>query len=274
MKKRKPYLYSFATENVMLCILFVLSVWIMIKNSEIPCWFCSSWFVDVLFIKPTTQPFLGIAEWLDLFSSAYITSLLFYLIVEYIPEIKKKDETAQIVRRILNFICERLNQLIQIFQVLQNENFEKSDQTELYGQGVAMYSLVKKDFYVKCLQYKNVIQKGNIKREFPDRAKSILEKCKLLNSLTAFSTMDQDIINAITTIQLSPFLDDLSLIDENSSLFCVLLYKDTIEELKKALSDLAKKVDYDYSKNLFEISTKYEYSKQYDGRSKEILHNK
>ena len=88
---------SFIKRHKFLSIVFVVCIFLMIKNSSIPYLFTPPSFVSLLFDKPRTEFFLGVAQIVDIFASAYVTSLLFYYMVDFLPTVKKEEKAKEIV---------------------------------------------------------------------------------------------------------------------------------------------------------------------------------
>ena len=71
---------SFRKRHKILFVLFLVSIFLMIKNSSIPYFFDPPAIISLIFDAPKTEFFSGVAQMVDIFASAYVTSLMFYYI--------------------------------------------------------------------------------------------------------------------------------------------------------------------------------------------------
>ena len=71
----------FIKRHKILTIIFVLGIILMLKNSTIP-YFCDFYepptIVAIIFNRPTSDFFVGLIEMVNIFASAYVTSLVFF----------------------------------------------------------------------------------------------------------------------------------------------------------------------------------------------------
>ena len=88
---------KFLKEHYILSIIFVISILLMIKSSSIPYFIEPPTFVSFMFDSPKREFWKGIFQFVDIFASAYVTSLIFYVMVDYIPSKQREKKTKQIV---------------------------------------------------------------------------------------------------------------------------------------------------------------------------------
>ena len=69
----------------------------MFKNSKIPYSFDPPAFVSFVFDSPKGEFFSGVMQMVDIFASAYVTSLVFYFMVDYIPALKEEKKAKEII---------------------------------------------------------------------------------------------------------------------------------------------------------------------------------
>ena len=74
---------KFIKEHKILSLLFAVSILLMIKNSKIPYPFDPPAFVSFIFDAPKGEFLSGVMQMVDIFASAYVTSLVFYFMVDY-----------------------------------------------------------------------------------------------------------------------------------------------------------------------------------------------
>ena len=88
---------SFIKRHKILFILFAVSIFLMIKNSSIPYFFAPPAIISFIFDAPKSDFFSGMAQMIDIFTSAYVTSLVFYYMVDYLPAIKQEKKAKEII---------------------------------------------------------------------------------------------------------------------------------------------------------------------------------
>ena len=106
---------SFIKRHKFLSVVFAVCILLMIKNSSVPYLFTPPSFVSLLFDKPRIEFFLGVAQMVDIFASAYVTSLLFYYMVDFLPTVKKEEKAKEIVNTKLVSIYLYINQLVYFY---------------------------------------------------------------------------------------------------------------------------------------------------------------
>lgn len=116
MKRTIKSFKNFYTRNKTLSFFLAASVLTITKFSDAPFLDFLPNFLRILFTKPgqNTDDFY-LFEVLNSLSMAYITSLFFYLIVEYIPQIRKEEKAKTILLDNLVHIFISLDELIHIF---------------------------------------------------------------------------------------------------------------------------------------------------------------
>lgn len=205
-------MFEFGKRHKLLFVLFVVSVFLMIKNSSVPYPCNLPLIVQYIFNAPTSEFFSNVAEMVDIFTSAYVTSLLFYYIVDYIPSIKQEETAKKIIApKLVNIYLyiSKLTAMIDYSAQLQGLNI-KADCKQLD-------TLIFEDIHVYCKE-KTLIdgtERGSTPSEYylvKDCNKYrnlILTNCQNISVTPSFSYCDEGIINIISQIQLSEFLSAL-----------------------------------------------------------------
>ncbi len=106
----------FIKRHKILFIIFIISIFLIIKNSSIPYLFVPPAFISFIFDRPRGEFFSGVAQIVDIFASAYATSLLFYYIVEYIPAIKREKKANIIAKPQLSNLYFYISELLAMLK--------------------------------------------------------------------------------------------------------------------------------------------------------------
>ena len=88
---------SFIKRHKLLFVIFIFCILLMIKNSSVPYLFDPPALIAFIFDMPKGELALGISKIIDIFASAYVTSLLFYYMVDYLPSVKQEKKAKEIV---------------------------------------------------------------------------------------------------------------------------------------------------------------------------------
>lgn len=203
---------EFIKKHKVLLIIFGISIFLMIKNSSIPYFFNPPVFVAFIFDAPKSDLFSSIAAMVDIFTSAYVTSLLFYLMVDYAPSYKQEQISNKIITPKLVSLYSYISELLAMIEYSaklqgldrteKNENFDELqfESSTIFckkrsvingadkGASVHFYNLL-----IDCDKYRNLI----------------LTTCKDIAGTPNFSNCDEEIVCIISEIQLSQMLQML-----------------------------------------------------------------
>ena len=125
---------SFINRHKILFILFVISIFLMIKNSSIPYFFDPPVFVSFIFDAPKSEFFAGVAQMFDIFTSAYVTSLIFYYMVDYLPAMKQEKKAKDIIARKLVSLYINISELLAMIEYsAKQENLLQTGKLGRYG---------------------------------------------------------------------------------------------------------------------------------------------
>lgn len=200
---------SFVKRHKILSLLFVISVFLMIKNSSIPYFFNPPAFIAFIFDAPKSEFFSGISQMVDVFASAYVTSLLFYYMVDYLPAIKQEEKAKEIISPKLVSLYLYISELLAMI-----EYSAKKQDLRFPGNVDAMDKLSIKSEEVLCKQrsYKNENENGTVSYSYNllkngDQFRTlVLNTCSEISSTPCFSFCDAQVIDLISEIQLSELL--------------------------------------------------------------------
>jgi len=200
---------KFIKEHKILSLLFALSILLMIKNSKIPYPFDPPTVISFIFDAPKEAFFSGIMQMVDIFASAYVTSLIFYFMVDYIPAIKEEKKAKEIITPKLVNLYLYISGLLAMIEFAAKK--EKLLQT---GNIDDMDKLHIKDKIIICKQktFKNESEDGisphsyNLLKDCDNFRTLILNTCSEISCTPSFSYCDAQVIHIISEIQLSELL--------------------------------------------------------------------
>lgn len=200
---------SFIKRHKILFILFAVSIFLMIKNSSIPYFFVPPAIISFIFDAPKSDFFSGMAQMIDIFTSAYVTSLVFYYMVDYLPAIKQEKKAKEIIAPKLVSLYLYISELLAMIKYAAEQ--EKLLQT---GKPEDMDKLHFKNKVILCKQksFKNEVENGTTPYSFDllkdcDNFRTlILNICNEISGTPSFSYCDTQVIHIISEIQLSELL--------------------------------------------------------------------
>lgn len=199
----------FRKRHKILFALFLVSIFLMIKNSSIPYFFDPPALISFIFDAPKTEFFSGVAQMIDIFASAYVTSLMFYYMVDYLPAIKQEKKAKEILSPKLVSLYLYISELLAMIEYSAKQ--EKLLQT---GNIADMDNLNIRDKVVLCKRrsFKNEVENGtaphsyNLLKDCNQYRTLILDTCGAISCTPSFSYCDTQVIHIISEIQLSELL--------------------------------------------------------------------
>ena len=200
---------KFIKEHKILSLLFAISILLMIKNSKIPYPFDPPAFVSFVFDSPKGEFFSGVMQMVDIFASAYVTSLVFYFMVDYIPALKEEKKAKEIITPKLVNLYLYISELLAMIEFAARK--EKIFQT---GNIDDMDKLHIKDKIIICKQktFNNEVESGtspysyNLLKDCDKFRSLIINTCSEISCTPSFSYCDKQVIHIISEIQLSELL--------------------------------------------------------------------
>lgn len=230
----------FIKQHKGLTSLFVVCMILMIKNSSIPYFFDPPEFVQLIFNKPTDEFSSGLAQIVDVFASAYVTSLMFYYMVDYWPTKKQEKKAKEVLAPKLTSLYLYTSELLALIEysakkegLMSNGKIEEMDKLVFRND--------KKIFCNKTM-YKNENENGTSPYLYElvkdcDRFRmQILDVCSAISSSPSISYCDTQMIHLITQIQLAELLQVLPKPD--SFILQLDSFDSTINELGKKYCQL------------------------------------
>lgn len=251
----------------------------MIKNSSIPYLFTPPPFLSLLFDKPRTEFFLGVAQIVDIFASAYVTSLLFYYMVDFLPTVKKEKKAKEIFNTKLVSIYLYISEFLAMIEYAAKQADLLPTSTTKSLNNLAFRNKI---IYCKQITLKNGIENGtisysyNLLKDCDKYRKIILNACGSLSSIPSFSFCYINVVNIISEIQLLDVLQTLppvnaATLNPHVDSYCMSLNKDykRFLALKEKLGEL---IDVRWDYKMVEI-TQEEIQKYQQNQAKMLSEN-
>lgn len=200
---------KFAKEHKVLSFLFVVSIVIILKNSSIPYLFKMPALITMIFNKPQNQFWIELAKVIDIFTTTYVTSLLFYLIIEYIPADKKRKQAREIIKPHLEDIYLYMSELIAIIEFVITKDFADdfesdytSDKIRIEPEEIYCHRVC----YEAGKEIQNCACAYNVLKDCDKFRQLILGKCQIINTTQVLRYADDEVIRIVSEIQLSDLL--------------------------------------------------------------------
>lgn len=202
-------MWDFVRKKKKLSILFFICLYLMIKNSSIPYLFDPGPMISLLFDSPKSVFFKSLSPLIDIFSSAYVTSLIFYIFIEFIPTQDQEKKAKEVIKPHLAEVYSYLDELLamirysaELQKILPSNDITKLDKLIIKD----------KEIYCKMRKLKDGKDIGVVKYSYNlltdvDRYRNlILKSCCNITSTHSLSYCDSSLIHTISEIQLSELL--------------------------------------------------------------------
>lgn len=85
-------MFKYLRDQYILSTVFLISILLMIKSSSIPYFIVPPAFISFVFDGPKIEYGKGFFQFIDMFASSYVTSLIFYIMVDYIPSKQREKK--------------------------------------------------------------------------------------------------------------------------------------------------------------------------------------
>lgn len=183
-------LILFIKRHRILTAIFVVCILLMIKNSSIPYFFVPPTGIAFIFDKPESDFFLGVAQMVDIFSSTYVTSLLFYYMVDFFPKVQQEKKAKEVIApklvSLYLYICELL---AMIEYSSKRENLLQSGKLDEMDK----LSIQDKEVFCKKKSFRNEDEDNtipysyNLLKDCDKYRKLILDICNQISGTSSFS---------------------------------------------------------------------------------------
>lgn len=196
----------FIKKHKILCLIFGISMFFMIKNSTIPYPFIPSKIIAFLFDAPQNEGVASIAKIIDIFASAYVTSLIFYYMVTYIPNAKEQKKAEKIIEPKLINLYSYISELLAMIKYSAELN--KLDDIKDFDK----LKFESKNIKCKKKTIKNEQDEGvgnyyySLLFDCDEFRKKIIKCCEEISCTPSFIYCDMSIIHIISEIRLSELL--------------------------------------------------------------------
>lgn len=200
---------TFFEEHKWLSIAFILSVFLILKNSSIPYWIELPSIIRVFFDKPERIFWIEVSKVMDIFTTAYVTSLIFYYFIDYVPAQRNKKKAEEIIKPYLVVISRYMAELIALIEYVINKQhvagqdaMDDLDQIRIENEEIYCHRIC----YEDGAEIENNECPYNVLKDCDKLRQLILDNCKKICTIPAFNCCDNSLIQIISEIQLSDFL--------------------------------------------------------------------
>lgn len=253
---------TFYKRHKILSAIFFISIILLIKNSSIPYIFEPPAIISYIFDSPKSNFWDNVAQMSNIFTSAYVTSLMFYYMVDYLPVIKQEKKVKEIIAPQLVNLYLYISEFLAMikYAAIQEKLFHT-------GNPEDMDNLHFKNNIILCKQksFKNEVENGttpysfDLLKDCDNYRNLILNTCKEISGTPSFSYCDTKVIHIISEIQLSELLRILPkpndfLLQFDFSDVSYLGLGEGYQQLHSIYKELAPFVDTRYSYEIIDIS--------------------
>lgn len=200
---------KFIKQHKILSLLFIVSIFLMIKNSKIPYPFDPPVFVSFIFDSPKGDFFSGVMQMLDIFASAYVTSLIFYLLTEYIPAQKENKKAKEIIAPKLADLYSYISELLAMIEyaakkekIFPTNNIDDMDNLHIDNKTI----FCKQKSFINGIEGGTIPYSYNLVKDLYQYKSLIMKACSEISCTPSFSYCDNQIVHIISEIQLSELL--------------------------------------------------------------------
>ena len=177
-----------------------MSILLMLKTSSIPYFIEPPAFISFVFDAPKSDFCKGVFQFVDIFASAYVTSLIFYIMVDYIPSKHREIKSKQIVDTKLVSIYLYLSEFLSMIEY----------SAEITDTADNLNGVVFSNEIVNCKQttFKDGIEQSTIAYSYTllkdcNKYKTLIfDTARSLSGVLSFSYCDSEIIDVVSEIQL------------------------------------------------------------------------
>lgn len=200
---------SFIKRHKILFVIFLICILLMIKNSSIPYFFTPPALISFIFDAPKDEFFSSVAQIVDMFDSAYVTSLLFYYMVDYLPAINQEKKSKDIIMpKLVNLYLYISEFLAMIEYSAVKQNLAQSGDIREMNK----LSITNQEIKCKLKTFKNEKESGTAAYSYnllinADQFRTlVLNTCSEISCTPSFTYCDTKLIHLISEIQLSELL--------------------------------------------------------------------
>lgn len=193
-------------------ILLIIAIFLICKFSSAPLLF--GWMPFFLRPQQETMAF-ELFRIMESLSLAYIASLIFYLVVDYIPKKKMEEKAFEILKPHLVSLFMRMNEINSYFKCVMNvTDFSKLPQEKI-KEIDDFYFTNRSKFFMETSYGNNISNRSDMAvfhgaKEIRDNGKSILKVYEDIDAISA--TMVQassELITLLSKIRSSEFLEKI-----------------------------------------------------------------
>ena len=207
---------EFLKRHKLLSLLFVVCIFLMIKNSSIPYLFDPPPIIAFIFHTPKGEFMSGIAAMVDIFTTAYVTSLIFYGLLDFRRTLKEEAEleaekakAKEIIGGKLVNLYLYINELLGMIRysgekqgLLYEDEYDRLD--DLQFEATTVYcnktAVINGEATEKAVYFYSL-------REDCDKYRTlIIDTCRDISGTPSFQYCPSAILHIISELQLSELL--------------------------------------------------------------------
>lgn len=203
----------FAKRHVGVLILLFVSFIVLLKWTSIPMWSIIPGYIGEILVRPVkgTTSF----ELLEIFcnlSLAYMASLIFYMVVDYVPSRKKEVNAFKSLKSNLESIYAEMSYIIRMlmYDIQVEKPVSKIERKDI--ERINTINVENRYKYVDITHTKNG-ERGNVKSDqynlyidLKEKSENIYKKIDYIMSLPVSSSLDAEIIETLSKVRNSRFL--------------------------------------------------------------------
>jgi hypothetical protein len=205
-------MFEFIKKNKCLFGIFLLAVYLIIKNSSVPYLFTPPYIISLIFDVPTRGPFSSLIPIVDIFTTSYVISLIFYVFIEYIPTVKREHSALIIVAPQLLSLHLYMSELLEMIRYSANIsiplNHEKKKAIDALDFGKNNVTC-NKITIIDGIAGKPAITTYCLLKDCDLYRNLILETCKKICEVPSFFYCNKELQNVLSEIQISHLLNQI-----------------------------------------------------------------
>lgn len=198
--------------NLILLLVAIFAFWVVIKQSEIPILPFVPKCLYVLFIQPKTSISREIFRILENLSLAIIASLVFYVIIDFLPNESRKKKSYLISKSDIKDLYQWMSELICSIEILNgDENINSSIKKKCFNKSLKISD---KPIFFKRYHIVNDVENSYIVDDFFECRVDLVRYIKRLEGAInkiiqtpSFVYCDYNLIKAISSIKANKLLD-------------------------------------------------------------------
>ena len=211
-------------KSIILIILTICSMFCVLKFSKITMWTMLPEWLSNIFERPS----IGTNEYeiwslIDNLSLAYIASLIFYIVVEYIPKKEKEKKAFAVISSNLQSIYDNLSYIIRVitFEIGLEKNISDIELADLEKVKNIIFDSTTKYAYITHVKNNEDLNVKGFSYNVLDDSKlhgnSITKNIDDIFSLQIAGNINEDIVELLSNFKKSRFLSMMSYFEHQNT---------------------------------------------------------